>query len=168
MSGNAITFFLIALIAGVLGFGVIDGAIATVVKVLAVIFLIAAMASVADGRDFLLVPDPALLTRRPSVIARALLSGKGPAKRKLEREFRPILLTSTTGRSSEAVPFFYTQHDIDNLAVAGYRVMRVCGAEREMRMLNMFPFAPHLAFWITHYAGTEFGVFMLSSGGGGR
>ena len=44
--------------------------------------------------------------------------------------------------------------------------MRVCKAEREMRMLNMFPFAPHLAFWITHYAGTEFGVFMLSSGGG--
>ena len=33
-------------------------------------------------------------------------------------------------------------------------------------MLNMFPFAPHLAFWQTHYAGTAFGVFMLSSGGG--
>jgi phenylacetate-CoA ligase len=30
----------------------------------------------------------------------------------------------------------------------------------------MFPFAPHLAFWITHYAGTEFGVFVVSSGGG--
>jgi phenylacetate-CoA ligase len=30
----------------------------------------------------------------------------------------------------------------------------------------MFPFAPHLAFWQTHYAGTAFGVFMLSSGGG--
>ena len=117
-------------------------------------------------RDFLLVPDPALLTRRLSVVARALLVGRGPATRKLEREFRPIMLTSTTGRSSEAVPFLYTQHDIDNLSVAGYRVMRVCKAEREMRMINMFPFAPHLAFWIAHYAGTEFGVFMLSSGGG--
>jgi phenylacetate-coenzyme A ligase PaaK-like adenylate-forming protein len=30
----------------------------------------------------------------------------------------------------------------------------------------MFPFAPHLAFWQTHYAGMEFGVFMVSSGGG--
>jgi phenylacetate-coenzyme A ligase PaaK-like adenylate-forming protein len=76
------------------------------------------------------------------------------------------MLTSTTGRSSDAVPFLYTQHDIENLAIGGYRVMRTCGAGREMRMLNMFPFAPHLAFWITHYAGTEFGVFMLSSGGG--
>ena len=26
------------------------------------------------------------------------------------------------------------------------------------------PFAPHLAFWQTHYAGTEFGVFLVSSG----
>jgi phenylacetate-CoA ligase len=117
-------------------------------------------------RDFLLVPDRKLLMRKPSVIARALFCGRAAATQKLEREFRPLMLTSTTGRSSEAVPFLYTQHDIDNLAIAGYRVMQVCAAQKEMRMLNMFPFAPHLAFWITHYAGTEFGVFMLSSGGG--
>jgi phenylacetate-coenzyme A ligase PaaK-like adenylate-forming protein len=35
-----------------------------------------------------------------------------------------------------------------------------------MKMMNLFPFAPHLAFWVTHYAGTKFGVFMLSTGGG--
>ena len=35
-----------------------------------------------------------------------------------------------------------------------------------MRMLNMFPFAPHLAFWLTHYGGTEFGTFVLGTGGG--
>jgi phenylacetate-coenzyme A ligase PaaK-like adenylate-forming protein len=35
-----------------------------------------------------------------------------------------------------------------------------------MRMMNMFPFAPHLAFWITHYAGKEYGVFILDTGGG--
>ena len=44
--------------------------------------------------------------------------------------------------------------------------MRICGAKREMKMLNMFPYAPHLAFWLTHNAGTEFGVLMVSSGGG--
>lgn len=33
-------------------------------------------------------------------------------------------------------------------------------------MLNLFPFAPHLAFWQTHYAGTGFGVFVVSTGGG--
>ena len=117
-------------------------------------------------RDFLLLPDKKLLMRKPSVIAHALFHGRAAATQKLEREFRPLMLTSTTGRSSEAVPFLYTQHDIDNLSVAGHRVMQVCEAKKEMRMMNMFPFAPHLAFWITHYAGTEFGVFMLSSGGG--
>lgn len=113
-------------------------------------------------KGFLLLPDRKALMRKPSLLARALIFGRAA----VEREFRPIMLTSTTGRSSEAVPFLYTQHDIDRLAVAGDRVMRVCGAERGMRMLNVFPFAPHLAFWITHYAGTQFGVFMLDTGGG--
>jgi phenylacetate-CoA ligase len=45
-------------------------------------------------------------------------------------------------------------------------MMQLAGARLGDRMLNMFPFAPHLAFWQTHYAGTEFGVFLLSSGGG--
>ena len=52
------------------------------------------------------------------------------------------------------------------MRVGGARVMSVCGSTQDMRMLNMFPFAPHLAFWITHYGGTEFGVFVLDSGGG--
>lgn len=117
-------------------------------------------------RDFLIMPDRKLLMRRPSVIASALFTGKKATEAKLEREFRPLMLTSTTGRSSEPVPFLYTQHDIDNLACAAWRVMSVCGATKEMRMLNTFPFAPHLAFWITHYAGTEYGTFTLSTGGG--
>ena len=33
-------------------------------------------------------------------------------------------------------------------------------------MLNLFPFAPHLAFWLAHYAGAEFGGFVLGTGGG--
>ncbi len=33
-------------------------------------------------------------------------------------------------------------------------------------MLNTLPFAPHLAFWLAHYAGTAGGLLTLSSGGG--
>jgi phenylacetate-CoA ligase len=117
-------------------------------------------------RDFVLKPDQAVLKKRPSTIGRALLHGKAAVEEGFEREFRPILMTSTTGRSCDPVPFVYSQHDIQNLAWAGRRVMEICGATREMRMLNMFPFAPHLAFWITHYAGTEFGVFVVGTGGG--
>ena len=117
-------------------------------------------------RDFVLVPDPKVLKRRPGTILRALTRGKHAVAEGFEHEYRPLLLTSTTGRAAEPVPFLFTAHDIANLRLAGARVMRVCGAEREMRMVNLFPFAPHLAFWLTHYAGTEFGVFVLGTGGG--
>lgn len=122
---------------------------------------------VADHvRDFVITPDRDILTHRPATIVRAIMHGKAAVAEGFEKEFRPILMTSTTGRSSDPVPFFYTQHDIDRLSLAGERIMRVCAAGREMRMLNLFPFAPHLAFWQSHYAGTAFGVLMVSSGGG--
>lgn len=117
-------------------------------------------------RDFVLVPDRAVLSRRPSTILRALFRGKSAVTEGFEREFRPLLLTSTTGRSSEPVPFVYTALDIENLKLGGARVYELCGATREMRTLNMFPFAPHLAFWIAHYGGAEFGTFVLGTGGG--
>ena len=117
-------------------------------------------------RDFVLAPDRAVLARRPSTILHALLRGKAAVAEGFEREFRPLLLTSTTGRSAEPVPFIYTARDIENLKIGGARVYELCGASREMRMLNLFPFAPHLAFWIAHYGGVEFGAFVLGTGGG--
>lgn len=118
------------------------------------------------AREFVLAPDERVLKRRPGNIIGALTRGREAVREELEREFRPLMMTSTTGRSAEPAPFIYTAYDVKTLSVAGARVMRICGARREMRMLNMFPFAPHLAFWQTHYAGMEFGVFMVSTGGG--
>jgi len=118
------------------------------------------------SRDFLVIPDQQILSRRPSTILRALTRGRECVKREFEVEYRPIFMTSTTGRSADPIPFLYTNHDLDCMAVAGRRVMEVCGAQRDFRLLNMFPYAPHLAFWITHYASTEFGVFTLGTGGG--
>ena len=117
-------------------------------------------------REFVLTPDKDVLARRFYTMAKALVRGRKAVADEFDREFRPILMTSTTGRSSAPVPFLYTAYDIANLELAGARVMRVCGSQREMRMMNLFPFAPHLAFWITHYASASFGVFMLDTGGG--
>ena len=75
-------------------------------------------------------------------------------------------MTSTTGRSAEPIPFLYTQHDLANLAVTGDRLFQVCAAQRDFRLINMFPYAPHLAFWLAHYGGAAFGVFTASTGGG--
>ena len=118
------------------------------------------------ARDFLLIPDRNVLSRRPSTILRALLRGRKAVADGFENEFRPIFLTSTTGRSADPVPFLYTNHDLANLQLAGERVFGVCGARREDKLLNMFPYAPHLAFWLTHYGSTAFGVFTASTGGG--
>jgi phenylacetate-coenzyme A ligase PaaK-like adenylate-forming protein len=126
--------------------------------------------STRDGtprtRDFVLVPDEKVLSRRPSTIARALYRGRAGVKRDFEREYRPILMTSTTGRSAEPVPFLYTQHDLDHLETTGRRLMEICDSRPDFRHFNLFPFAPHLAFWQAHYAGLGYNTFTLSTGGG--
>lgn len=120
----------------------------------------------ARFREFVIAPDPRELARRPQTVLRALLRGRQHAQRELGDEFRPILILFTTGRAAEPLPFCLTQHDVANLAEAGRRLMEVCGARLDFRLINAFPFAPHLAFWLAHYAGTEFGALMTSTGGG--
>jgi phenylacetate-CoA ligase len=117
-------------------------------------------------KDFILIPDQKVLARRPSTILHALAHGREQVKRDFESEFRPIFVTFTTGRSAEPTPLFFTQHDLTRLATAGRRLVEICAARPEDRMLNSLPFAPHLAFWLAHYAGTSGGVLTVSSGGG--
>jgi phenylacetate-CoA ligase len=117
-------------------------------------------------KDFILVPDQRALARRPGTILRALVHGRERVSQDFEAEFRPIFMTATTGRSAEPTAFLYTQRDLARLAVAGRRLVEICTARREDRLLNTLPFAPHLAFWLAHYAGTAAGFMMLSSGGG--
>jgi len=117
-------------------------------------------------RDFLLIPDPKVLAHRPSTILRALCQGRERVRNRFEAEFRPIFMTSTTGRSADPIPFLFTRHDLNNLALTGKRLFEISGAQREMRLVNLFPYAPHLAFWQTHYGSTAFGVFTASTGGG--
>jgi len=117
-------------------------------------------------REFILTPDPKQLARRPSTILQAMLHGRSAVARRFEREFRPVFMTCTTGRSSESIGFTYSNHDLQNLALGGKRIFEICNAEPDFRLLNTFPYAPHLAFWLAHYGGMEFTNFVLSSGGG--
>lgn len=117
-------------------------------------------------REFILTPDPAVLRFEARTIGHTLLHGPSSTREMLEKEFRPVLLTSTTGRSSDPVPFVYTAHDLKNLDVTGRRIMECGQSRKEYRHLNCFPYAPHLAFWQTHHASLGFGTFMVSTGGG--
>ena len=119
-----------------------------------------------NPREFVLMPNEAVLRCEPGMIFDALLHGRNAAKEHAEAEFRPILLTSTTGRSAEPVPFLYTKHDLHNLDISGTRLMLAGRSQREFRHMNLFPYAPHLAFWLAHHAGLGYGTFMLSTGGG--
>ncbi|HXS67271.1 MAG TPA: AMP-binding protein, partial [Candidatus Polarisedimenticolia bacterium] len=117
-------------------------------------------------REFILVPDAQELAHRPSTIFQAALHGRACVTRGFEHEFRPVFMTCTTGRSAESVAFTYSNYDLANLAQAGKRIFEICKAEPDFRLLNTFPYAPHLAFWLAHYGGMEFNNFVLSSGGG--
>lgn len=119
-----------------------------------------------ETRDFVIIPDSTVLKRRWSTIRTALTRGPTYAQRKLEDEFRPIFMTSTTGRSSDPVPFLYTGHDLKRLEESGRRLMQICCSQPDYRHVNAFPFAPHLAFWQAHYAGLGYQTFTLSTGGG--
>lgn len=120
----------------------------------------------ANPRDFVIIPDEAILKHQWSTLKLALRNGPSKAKKLLERELRPVFLTSTTGRSAAPVPFLYSAHDLDRLTEGGLRLMKLCRSNPAWRHINAFPFAPHLAFWQAHYAGTGFGTFTLSTGGG--
>jgi phenylacetate-coenzyme A ligase PaaK-like adenylate-forming protein len=117
-------------------------------------------------REFILAPERAALARRPVTMLRAIFRGRQHVETELSAEFRPVSMFFTTGRATEPLPFVLTQHDLTNLTSAARRLMQVCGAQPDFRMVNAFPFAPHLAFWFTHYATTTFGALTVSTGGG--
>lgn len=122
--------------------------------------------------DFILQPDKELIKKywaKNKLFCLALLKalkGKEYLKQRLEKEYRPIFLTATTGTTHQPVSFLYSGFDIENLRISGYRLLEVFGGKGDIRGVNLFPYAPHLAFWQTVFAGLSHNSFLLSTGGG--
>lgn len=95
-----------------------------------------------------------------------MLKGKHWVKKNLEKEYKPIFLTATAGTTNNPISFLYTSHDIQNLHVYGRRLLDIMGIRKEHTAVNVFPYAPHLAFWLTVFGGISADVFILSTGGG--
>ena len=93
------------------------------------------------------------------------LKGEDGFKALLGKEYKPIFLTSTAGTTSAPMAFLYSDYDIDNLKEYGKRVIATIGIKDE-RLMNTFPYAPHLAFWLAVLGGLAANVFVLSTGGG--
>ncbi len=123
-------------------------------------------------KQFILQPDPATLkaawplSKKLPLLWQKWTQGAAAVKRRVRDEFAPCFMTFTTGRSAEPVPFFYSPHDIQNLHDTGARLVDIMGLDPEYRIANVFPYAPHLAFWQVFFAGQATGMMALSTGGG--
>tara|TARA_Y100000310_G_scaffold38326_1_gene35926 strand:- start:31 stop:1455 length:1425 start_codon:yes stop_codon:yes gene_type:complete len=87
-------------------------------------------------------------------------------KNSVYSEFNPVHMHFTTGRTANAVPFLYTQYDLEKLRESGRRMMDILDINKDDRLINAFPYAPHLAFWATFFASESSGVFAVHTGGG--
>ncbi|HDS29779.1 MAG TPA: phenylacetate--CoA ligase family protein [Firmicutes bacterium] len=123
-------------------------------------------------RQFILQPDPETYSKEIGFAKKAgLLYEKIKSGRDLKDivmdEYLPIMLISTTGRSAAPVPFIYTRHDYRLFREAARRLFELTGLIRgKDTVVNIFPYAPHLAFWIVSEAGLQAGAMILHTGGG--
>jgi len=92
--------------------------------------------------------------------------GEARLREEFNREFRPVFMTFTSGTTQNPVAYFYSRHDILALSEAGERLIDVLGVSSADYLLNLFPYAPHLAFWQVVLGGLAAGNFILSTGGG--
>jgi len=122
-------------------------------------------------KDFILQPDKEKIgrhwpkSRLLRLAAKSFLRGSR-IEDDLAREYRPVFMTFTTGTTNAPVPFMYSRYDLDNLNISGARMVDLFDIKDDDRIMNLFPFAPHLAFWQTFFGAIEANVFALSTGGG--
>lgn len=130
--------------------------------------LLAAQSDPARRTDFVLKPSPdSIRAHWPLLRKLALLAGGERAKAVLRHAYTPNFLTFTTGRSSEPVAFAYTPHDLEVLGEAIARMFDIARIDSaDERVVNLFPFAPHLAFWALTIGGFTTGRMVVPSGGG--
>ncbi len=124
------------------------------------------------SRDFILQPTEELLRayaplhQKAALMIDRVMGGPERARSRVEREYRPIFMTATTGRSARPTPFLYTLHDVEILKLAGSRILQVIDMDANAKTINLFPYAPHLAFWQVQMAGFAHGVMVVGTGGG--
>ena len=123
-----------------------------------------------DPLDFVLQPNETSIRKFASVAElvgwawKKMVYGPECVQGALEEEYKPIFLTATTGTTKTPVSFFYTAHDLERLKLYGKRMAVIL--DLKDHALNLFPYAPHLAFWQTVFTGFASGTFIFSTGGG--
>lgn len=123
-------------------------------------------------RDFILQPTKECirqywpLGKSIRLAVQAAVKGKEYVEDQLAREFRPSFMTFTTGTTNRPISYLYSEYDMANLRTSGSRMVRLFDIEGSDRIVNMFPYAPHLAFWQVVFGGLNSSVLIMSTGGG--
>lgn len=123
-------------------------------------------------REFILQPDKKKIraswpiTELVSLALMSIVRGKTALEDQLAAEFKPVFMTFTTGTTNRPIPFLYSNHDIQNLYVSGGRMLKLFDIKSSENILNMFPYAPHLAFWQVVFGALSANALALSTGGG--
>jgi len=124
-------------------------------------------------RDFVLQPTADLLRQhwplswKLRLLRERWLHGEAAMKESLAQEYRPVSAFFTTGRSALPTAFLLSRIDLRILEEVGRRILQVARVDSaEDKVVSLFPYAPHLAFWQVYYAGVGSSVFTLNTGGG--
>lgn len=124
----------------------------------------------ARPRKFILQPDEHLLkkhaTKRELLNLVRMKITKQDPKPVLEKEYKPLHIHFTTGRTALPTPFTYSAYDLELLRETGRRAFNVAGFSSSNVGLNAFPYSPHLGFWLAYYGLLEAGITSLATGGG--
>ena len=124
-------------------------------------------------RELVLQPTPELirqhwpLSRKLALVAKKAFCGEAAVRDDLETEYRPVSMFFTTGRSALPTLFTLTKFDLSILEEVGRRILDVADVgSRDNRLVNLFPYAPHLAFWQVYFVGIGGKILTLNTGGG--
>jgi phenylacetate-CoA ligase len=128
-------------------------------------------------RRLILQPDEELISRYAPRAQRArrrldrLFKGGDYVRKQLWRDFAPVHLQFTTGRTGLPTPILYAAKDVERMAEAGRRIMELAGWGTtidyyDASIVNAMPFAPHLGFWMVSKGLDLAGILALHSGGG--
>lgn len=117
------------------------------------------------AKDFVIRPDEEVTEKYGHLAKMSMTGGKALVEERIF-DFKPVHMHFTTGRTAMPTPFVYSKRDLDNLRESGYRLLNVFQVTPDDVVVNCFPFAPHLAFWQTFFAGEKMNVANFHSGGG--
>jgi len=122
--------------------------------------------------DLILQPDAEKLKAHApkSLLLRLAIEklrhGDAAAAELVRRAYAPVLMTFTTGRTALPTQFAYAWCDYERLALGGKRLIDTLGLDPRDLSLDVFPYAPHLAFWQVVTGGMASTMLILHTGGG--